>query len=64
VQGLSSVVVEQYHPEPEEIFEFLPMQIRNTEDLFQINRSRSAEQRLLMLLRWIGTHFGQVSSRG
>jgi len=51
-------------PDPEEIVAFLRQQIRNTEELFQITRIRSAEQRLLMLLRWIGTHFGQVSSRG
>jgi len=64
VQCLSTVIVEQYHPDEQEILAFLCQQIRNTEDLFQINRIRSAEQRLLMLLRWIGTHFGQVSSRG
>lgn len=64
VQCLSTVVVEQHHPEDHEILAFLQQQIRNTEEIFQINRIRSAEQRLLMLLRWIGTHFGQVSSRG
>jgi len=29
-----------------------------------LNRIRSAERRLLMLLRWLGVRFGQVSSRG
>ncbi|MFM7313844.1 MAG: Crp/Fnr family transcriptional regulator, partial [Cyanobium sp.] len=64
IQCLSTVVVEQYHPDSEAIVAFLQQQIRNTEEIFQINRIRSAEQRLLMLLRWIGTRFGQVSSKG
>jgi CRP-like cAMP-binding protein len=64
VQCLSKVVVEQHHPDEGEIVSFLQQQIRNTEEIFQINRIRSAEHRLLMLLRWIGTRFGQVSSRG
>lgn len=64
VQCLSTVVVEQHYPNAEEILQFLQLQIRNTEEIFQINRIRSAEQRLLMLLRWIGTRFGQVSSKG
>jgi CRP-like cAMP-binding protein len=64
VQCLSTVVVEQHSPEDQEILSFLQQQIRNTEEIFQISRIRSAEHRLLMLLRWIGTRFGQVSSRG
>ena len=64
VQCLSTVVVEQHHPEETDIVSFLQQQIRNTEEIFQINRIRSAEQRLLMLLRWIATRFGQVSSKG
>jgi CRP-like cAMP-binding protein len=64
IQCLSTVVVEQYHPSEQEIVDFLQHQIRNTEEIFQINRIRSAEHRLLMLLRWIGTRFGQVSSKG
>ena len=42
----------------------MQQQIRNTEEIFEINRIRSAEHRLLTLLRWIGTRFGQVSSKG
>ena len=64
VQCLSTVVVEQHHPGETDIVSFLQQQIRNTEEIFQINRIRSAEQRLLMLLRWIATRFGQVSSKG
>jgi CRP-like cAMP-binding protein len=64
IQCLSTVVVEQYHPGDDEILAFLHLQIRNTEELFEINRVRGAEPRLLRLLRWIGTRFGQVSSRG
>jgi CRP-like cAMP-binding protein len=64
IQCLSTVVVEQHHPSEEEIVAFLRHQIRNTEEIYAINRVRSAEQRLLMLLRWIGTRFGQVSSKG
>jgi CRP-like cAMP-binding protein len=43
---------------------FFLQQIRNTEEIFEINRIRSAERRLLMLLRWLGVRFGQDSSRG
>jgi CRP-like cAMP-binding protein len=64
IQCLSTVVVEQHHPTEDEIVAFLRHQIRNTEEIFAINRTRSAEHRLLMLLRWIGTRFGQVSSKG
>ena len=64
IQCLSTVVVEQGHPSEAEILAFLHHQIRNTEELFEINRVRGAESRLLSLLRWIGLRFGQVSSRG
>jgi CRP-like cAMP-binding protein len=64
IQCLSTVVVEQGHPSEAEILTFLHQQIRNTEELFEINRVRGADSRLLKLLRWIGTRFGQVSSRG
>ena len=64
VQCLSTVVVEQLEPSDEEVVAFLRQQIRNTEEIFEINRIRSAEDRLLRLLRWIGERFGQVSSRG
>jgi len=64
VQCLSTVVVEQLEPTDAEVLAFLRQQIRNTEEIFEINRIRSAEDRLLRLLRWIGERFGQVSSRG
>ena len=64
VQYLSTVVVEQYNPDEAEILAFLLHQIRNTEEIFELNRIRSAERRLLMLMRWLGIHFSQVSSRG
>jgi len=58
------VVVEQYQPTPEDVEQFLRRQIQNLEEIFQINRIRSAEHRLLGLLAWIGKRFGQVSTRG
>jgi len=64
VQCLTTVVVEQHAPTEAEILSILRQQIRNTEEIFEINRIRSAERRLLMLLRWIGLRFGQVNSRG
>lgn len=64
IQCLSTVVVEQGHPGEGEILQLLHHQIRNTEELFAINRVRGAESRLLKLLRWIGLRFGQVSRRG
>jgi predicted transcriptional regulator len=54
VQCLTTVVVEQHNPSDAETLAFLLQQIRNTEEIFEINRIRSAERRLLMLLRWIG----------
>ena len=64
IQCLTTVVVEQFHPSDADIAAFLRQQIRNTEEIFEINRVRSAEDRLLKLLRWIGSRFGQVSSKG
>jgi CRP-like cAMP-binding protein len=64
IQCLTTVVVEQCSPTPAEVEHFLCRQIQNLEEIFQINRIRSAEDRLLALLRWIGRRFGQVSSRG
>jgi len=64
LQCLTAVVVEQHEPTEAETLSLLLHQIRNTEEIFEINRIRSAERRLLMLLRWIGRRFGQVSSRG
>ncbi len=64
IQCLTTVVVEQFQPEPGDIEALLLQQIKNLEEIFQVNRIRSADQRLLALLAWIGRRFGQVSSRG
>ena len=64
IQCLSTAIVEQLHPSEEEVIAFLQKQIRNTEEIFEINRIRSADARLLRLLLWLGNRFGQVSSRG
>ena len=64
IQCLTTVVVEQFDPGTADIQQLLLRQIQNLEEIFQINRIRSADQRLLGLLAWIGRRFGQVSSRG
>ena len=64
LQCLTLVVVEQVVPTAPEIDQFLRHQIRNLEEIFQINRIRAAEVRLLALLAWLGRRFGQVNSRG
>lgn len=64
LQCLTAVVVEQHAPSHADTLALLRQQIRNTEEIFEINRIRSAERRLLCLLRWIGVRFGQVNSRG
>jgi hypothetical protein len=64
IQCLTTVVVEQFHPGPADVEALLLQQIQNLEEIFQVNRIRSADQRLLALLAWIGRRFGQVSSRG
>ena len=64
IQCLTTVVVEQFRPGTADIQQLLLRQIQNLEELFQINRIRAADERLLGLLAWIGRRFGQVSSRG
>lgn len=64
IQCISLVVVEQFSPQPEEVQSLLLQQIQNLEEIFQFNRIRSADLRLLKLLAWIGKRFGQVNSRG
>lgn len=61
---MSHVQVEQYEPAEGAVLEFLKRQIQMTEQIFEINRMRSAELRLLALLRWISVRFGQVNSHG
>ena len=64
IQCISPVVVEQFQPESEDVETLLLQQIQNLEEIFQFNRIRSADLRLLRLLSWIGRRFGQVNSRG
>lgn len=64
IQCLTTVVVEQFHPSPADLEKFLLRQIQILEEIFQINRVRAADNRLLALLSWIGRRFGQVSSKG
>ena len=64
IQCLTTVVVEQFSPGAADIEQLLLRQIQNLEEIFQINRIRAADQRLLGLLAWIGRRFGQVSTRG
>jgi CRP-like cAMP-binding protein len=64
IQCISTVVVEQFEPTAEDINQLLLQQIKNLEEIFQLNRIRAADQRLITLLTWIGRRFGQVSTRG
>jgi CRP-like cAMP-binding protein len=64
MQCISAVWVEQIEPSEADVLAFLRLQIRNTEQIFEINRVRSAELRLLAMLRWISVRFGQVNSHG
>ena len=64
IQCISTVVVEQFQPNTSDIQQLLRQQIQNLEEIFQLNRIRSADQRLLTLLVWIGRRFGQVNSKG
>ena len=64
IQCLTTVAVEHFSPKAADIEQLLLRHIQNLEELFQINRIRAADQRLLGLLTWIGRRFGQVSSRG
>ena len=64
IQCISTAVVEQFEPTAEDINQLLLQQINNLEEIFQLNRIRAADQRLITLLAWIGRRFGQVSTRG
>jgi CRP-like cAMP-binding protein len=64
IQCISTVIVEQFQPAATDVERLLLQQIQNLEEILQLNRIRSADQRLLTLLAWIGRRFGQVSSRG
>jgi CRP-like cAMP-binding protein len=64
IQCLSHVEVEQFEPNETDWFHFLQLQLCNTEQIYEINRIRSAEARLLALLRWLSQRFGQVNSQG
>jgi len=64
LQCLTSVVVSQFQPSAQDIDQLLRRQIQNLEEIFQLNRIRSADQRLLAVLTWIGRRFGQVSATG
>jgi CRP-like cAMP-binding protein len=64
IQCISTAVVEQFEPTDDDVALLLRQQIKNLEEIFQLNRIRAADQRLLTLLAWIGRRFGQVSRRG
>jgi hypothetical protein len=64
MQCISAVWVEQIEPSEADVLAFLRLQIRNTEQIFEINRVHCAELRLLAMLRWISVRFGQVNSHG
>jgi len=64
IQCISAVLVEKIEPSEAEVLAFMRLQIRNTEQIFEINRVRSADLRLLAMLRWISVRFGQVNSHG
>ena len=64
MQCISAVSVEQFEPTEAEVVAFLRLQIRHTQQIFEINRIRSAELRLLAMLRWLSVRFGQVNSHG
>jgi CRP-like cAMP-binding protein len=64
LQCLTPVVVSQFQPSAADIDQLLRRQVQNLEEIFQLNRIRSADQRLLALLTWIGRRFGQVSANG
>jgi CRP-like cAMP-binding protein len=64
IQCISTVVVEQFQPGHDDIQDLLRLQIQNLEEIFHFNRIRSADQRLLTLLVWLGRRFGQVNSKG
>jgi CRP-like cAMP-binding protein len=64
LQCLTPVVVRQFQPSATDIDQLLRRQVQNLEEIFQLNRIRAADQRLLALLTWIGRRFGQVSANG
>lgn len=64
IQCISTVLVEQFQPTASDIEKLLLQQIQNLEEILRFSRIRSADQRLLTLLAWIGSRYGQVNSKG
>lgn len=64
LQCMTSVVVEHGEPTNAELQNILTDHLHILEELFSINRVRSAEDRLLHLLVWIGRRFGMINSQG
>jgi hypothetical protein len=47
----SAVALEEFRPDDQQVRDFLQLQLRATEQIFEINRIRGADQRMLALLR-------------
>ncbi|MFY8149956.1 MAG: Crp/Fnr family transcriptional regulator [Prochlorococcaceae cyanobacterium] len=62
--GHSPVVLVECMPRQEEVQLFLRSQLEQAADLLRISQVRPAEDRLMLLLQWIGQRFGRVNSRG
>jgi hypothetical protein len=62
--SLSAVELEQCHPSQEEEHAFQQQLIRQLSESLRISHIRSADQRLLQLMLWIGERYGRVNSRG
>ena len=62
--SLSAVELEQCHPSKEEEHAFQQQLIQQLCESLRISHIKSADQRLLQLMLWIGERYGRVSSRG
>jgi CRP-like cAMP-binding protein len=62
--GHSRVVLVECTPSQEQVQQFLRSQLEQAAALLRISQVRPAEDRLLLLLQWIGQRFGRVNSRG
>jgi len=62
--SLSAVELEQCHPSLEEEHAFQQQMIRQLSESLRISHIRSADQRLLQLMLWIGERYGRVNSQG
>ncbi len=64
IECLTAVTLQQYEPTPQELQQALLLHIWKTEELLRIVHQRDISKRLLRLLAWLASRFGQTETDG